>query len=182
LALVPPAARPTLTVTPAIPVGLALRDVDHPGHRPQRVAPVPEVVAGVGGPAGDLDADLAGALASDDDLIGRAARLEHQGRARAAGQLLEQRPRVVRAGLLVGHRAQGQRQVDQRAQVGQGRQRGPDRRQAALHVEDAGAAQAVAVALPDLEGPGRKHRVVVADHDHRASGAARAQAGVVHTR
>jgi hypothetical protein len=62
----------------AVPVGLALGEVDEARQRPQRVAPVLEVVAGVGGLAGDRDQHLAGALALRDDLIGRAARLEHQ--------------------------------------------------------------------------------------------------------
>jgi hypothetical protein len=150
----------------AIPVGLALGEVDEARQRPQRVAPVLEVVAGVGRGAGDGDQHLAGALALGDDLIGRAARLEHQRRAGAARQLLEQRPRVVGAGLLVGDRAQRQRQVGQRADVGERGERGADRREPALHVEHAGAAQPIALVLPHLERAGREHRVVVADqHD-----------------
>ena len=127
------------------------------GQLGEGVAPLLRLQPGVRGETGERDVVEAAALAAGLERAGQ-ARLEDQDRHRPRREVLDQRARGDRAGLLVAgdqHRDPGG--------VGEGGHRLEARQDPGLHVEDtrAGRARAVAPERPPVGGPGREDGVDV---------------------
>jgi hypothetical protein len=157
----------------AVGAGLALGAVDEASERPHRVDAGGEVVAGVGGAAGDLDGELAGALPAGDQRVVDPAGLEDQAAGGAAAEVGEGAAAVGGAGLLVGDGDEGERDGGEQVEIGEDGQGGAHQGQAALHVEDAGAIDLGLVGGEALEQAGREDGVVVTDEDDAGAAAPR---------